>query len=93
MENNINKIDWSGLSRNINAINLLNQNTDKIDWYALSSNENIFELDYLSFKNRMDIIREELIIKIYHPIRFERYLNMGYDIADEQYIKIFKAIF
>jgi hypothetical protein len=24
--------------------------------------------------------------KIYHPLRFERYMNMGYDITDELYI-------
>ena len=36
----------------------------------------------------MDIIREELMMKIYHPIRFEKYLNMGYDIADDTYIII-----
>jgi hypothetical protein len=26
-----------------------------------------------------------LMMKVYHPLRFERYLNMGYDIADDQY--------
>ena len=36
----------------------------------------------------MDIIREELMMKIYHPIRFERYINMGYDIADDIYIYV-----
>jgi hypothetical protein len=36
----------------------------------------------------MDIIREELMMKVYHPLRFERYINMGYDIADDQYINI-----
>jgi hypothetical protein len=34
----------------------------------------------------MDIVREELMINTYHPLRFERYLNMGYDIADGNYI-------
>jgi hypothetical protein len=35
----------------------------------------------------MDIIREELMMEIFHPIRFERYMNMGYDIACDEYIK------
>jgi hypothetical protein len=26
------------------------------------------------------------MMKIYHPSRFERYMNMGYDIADDTYI-------
>jgi hypothetical protein len=52
----------------------------------LFRNENIFELDLKSIKNRMDIIREELIMKICHPLKFERYLDMGYDIADDNYI-------
>jgi hypothetical protein len=54
----------------------------------ISENKNIFELDLKFLKQKMDIIREELMMKIYHPLRFERYLNMGYDIADEQYISI-----
>jgi hypothetical protein len=37
-------------------------------------------------KQRMDIIREELMIHIYHPLRFEKYMNIGYDIADDTYI-------
>ena len=34
----INKIDWNGLSKNINAINILEQNLDYIDWNGLSKN-------------------------------------------------------
>ena len=38
------KINWSTLSKNPNAIHLLEQNQDKIDWYALSSNPNAIRL-------------------------------------------------
>ena len=41
----IDKIDWNGLSRNPNAIHLLEANQDKIDWVDLSRNPNIFEED------------------------------------------------
>jgi len=34
----------------------------------------------------MNIIREELMMKIFHPKRLERFLDMGYDIADDVYI-------
>jgi hypothetical protein len=34
----------------------------------------------------MDVIREKLMMKIYHPTRFEKYMSFGYDIANEEYI-------
>ena len=42
----INKINWSYLSKNPNAIELLKENEDKIDWYylSLSRNPNAIEL-------------------------------------------------
>ena len=39
-----NKIDWSRLSKNPNAIKLLYNNYNKIDWNALSSNKNAINL-------------------------------------------------
>ena len=38
------KIDWWFLSRNPNAINLLEQNIDKINWAMLSENPNAINL-------------------------------------------------
>ena len=38
------KISWFGLSRNPNAIQLLEQNQDKIDWVGLSRNPNAIHL-------------------------------------------------
>ena len=40
----INKIDWEFLSRNPNAIHLLEQNLNKIDWCWLSVNRNAIHL-------------------------------------------------
>ena len=37
-------IDWSALSKNPNAIDLLEQNQDKIDWKILSRNEGAIHL-------------------------------------------------
>ena len=38
------KIDWEWLSRNPNAIHLLEQNLDKVDWCNLSRNPNAIHL-------------------------------------------------
>jgi hypothetical protein len=42
---NQDKINWTNLSLNSNAIHLLEMNQDKIDWYNLSTNPNIFEFN------------------------------------------------
>jgi len=34
----------------------------------------------------MDIVREELMMTVYHPRRFERYMNMGYNIGCDEYM-------
>jgi hypothetical protein len=52
----------------------------------LSQNENIFELDLLYFKKNMDLIREELMMKVFHPLRLEKYLNIGYNICSDEYM-------
>ena len=41
---NINNLDWSFLSGNPNAIDLLEKNQDKIDWNWLSINPNAIHL-------------------------------------------------
>jgi hypothetical protein len=85
LEKNLDKIDWSWLSRNENAIHLLEKNKDKINWECLSINPNIFTLDYVFIKERMNIYKEELIMAVFHPIRFSRYLDMGYNLGDDMY--------
>jgi len=70
LEQNQDKIDWENLSQNSLAIYLLEQNQDKIHWHQLSKNPSIFELDYDFFHQRMNIIRQELFMKAWHPDRF-----------------------
>jgi hypothetical protein len=36
LEKNLDKIDWSALSKNTAAISILEKNLDKIDWSVLS---------------------------------------------------------
>ena len=82
---NITKLDtmfWSYLSRNPMAIQLLEQNQDKIHWRALFENPSIFCCDYDYYKKRMDIHREELMKKVFHPRRLAYYLEIDYDMFD-----------
>ena len=83
LEKNQDKLNWGFLSDNPNAIDLLEKNQDKIDWHYLSMNKGYYGLNYKFLKERMDIIREDLMKAVYHPKRLEYYLNLGYDIFDE----------
>jgi hypothetical protein len=38
----LDKVNWQSLSRNPNAIHILEQNLDKVDWESLCLNTNIF---------------------------------------------------
>ena len=78
------KINWGYLSRNPNAIDLLEKNPDKIDWDMFSKNPSILKkiINYKYLYHRMNIIREELIMRCMHPSRLERWIDMGGDIDD-----------
>ena len=73
-------IDWDRLSRNPNAIHLLEANPHKIDWHELSTNPNIFTYDYEQMtKNKLELNRE-LIEYYWRPERIEKYLRQGIDL-------------
>ena len=80
--NNYDKIDWSRLSNNFNAIDLLKENYDNIDWNLISYNPNIFELNNEYIKQHMYIIKEELMQYTWHPKRILKLLESGVDIED-----------
>ena len=79
LEQNLDKVDWDYLSSNPNAIDILKQNKDKINWYYLSLNPSIFEVNYEFLKQRIDVFREELMMKAWHPSRIEKWLDSGMD--------------
>ena len=83
LEKNQDKINWDLLSRNPNAISILEKNPDKINWEELSANQGTYEINYKFMKERMDIIREDLMKAVYHPKRLQYWLNLGYDIFDQ----------
>jgi hypothetical protein len=92
---NIDEIPLCRLSENPNAIALLEKNKDefkRIDskfkegtMFSLSRNPNIFTLNYKSIEERINIYKEELMMTVFHPKRFWRYLNMGYNLGDDSY--------
>ena len=84
LEINQDKIHWDWLSCNRYAMHLLEKNPEKICWSFLSTNLSIFadSINYKFLKERMDVIREELMMKSMHPARMERWLEMGGEIDD-----------
>ena len=59
------------------------KNQDKINWFFFSSYKGINKLNYQLLKERMDIIREDLMKAVFHPKRLEYYLeHHDYDIFD-----------
>ena len=82
LEKNPDKVDWSMLSSNINAIPILEKNQHNIYWKVLCKNPNICCCDYDYYKKRMDIHREELMKKVFHPRRLAYYLELEYDMFD-----------
>ena len=46
----------------------------------LLCNPSIFICDYVFRKERMDVLREELMKKVFHPKRLQYYLDLDYDI-------------
>jgi prefoldin subunit 5 len=84
LEKNPERIQWRELSRNPNAINLLKKNEEKINWEWLSRNPSIFKksINYKYLYQRMNVIREELMMRCMHPKRLERFLEMGGEIDD-----------
>ena len=83
LEQNKDKIVWSHLSLNPNAIHLLEQNKDKIDWGWLSNNPSIFEYDYVAMRNRINVFKEELVAKQFHPKNMTKFVSWGFDEFDD----------
>jgi hypothetical protein len=79
LEKNLDKVNWSNLSRNKNAIHILEQNPTKIDWKGLSQNPAIFAYQYQKMKERCSIFKEELIATVFHPRNYHKFADWGYE--------------
>jgi hypothetical protein len=89
LEKNLDKINWSHLSHNKNALHLIEKMYKYdvgINWRAVMANPNIIVIDYLFLHKRMNIIREDLMMIVFHPKRVERYYKSGYDILVDEYV-------
>jgi len=75
LEKNVDKVNWFNLSRNSSAIQLL-----KVNLINSNLNPNVLKFNKRFFKKRMDIFREELMIKIKHPSRIKKWLEAGMDL-------------
>lgn len=77
---NPDKICWNSLSKNENAIDILEENIDKINWWWLSKNPNATHLfikyKYDLIKNRLyTTFGKELIEKLYHPSNAHKWID------------------
>ena len=84
LRENTDKIQWRYLSLNYSeeAVQLMKENMDKQDEWnndLLFSNPYIFEYDYDEIERKCNMYKEELMAACWHPLRVQRYLDMGYD--------------
>jgi hypothetical protein len=70
------------MSRNPEAIHILEKNQDKINWDSLSYNSEIFDYSYEYLEERCNIYKEELIQKAMNPKKLQRYIDEGYDMEE-----------
>jgi hypothetical protein len=77
-----NEINNWMLSKNPNAIHLLEQNQHRISYQDFSQNPNIFTYDYEEMKWFKNRLHEDLIQTMFHPTNIEKFDGWGFD-ADE----------
>ena len=84
LEKHPDKIYWPSLSYNTNpsALHIFEKYPDKVDWVKLSGNPSIFTLDYDFLRKRMDVLREELMSRAWHPSRMMAWLEQGMEVED-----------
>ena len=75
----LDKFNMFHLSKNPNAIDLLEQNQDKIIWRCLSANPAIFQLDYDAMLLAFEPISREIIEFVWHPSRMDRWPEPAFD--------------
>ena len=80
---NPDKIVWKYFAKNPTAIQMLKENKEYITDQYIWENPAIFEIDYETMaKQRMDVLREELMMVTLHPSRIEKWLDAGLSIDD-----------
>ena len=91
LEQNMDNVNWVGLSENPNAIHILKKNINKINWHWIYKNSNaihmLFTYDYLLMKKKMSLFAENLAQYVFHPSRLLR-LCEKYEISLYDYNEI-----
>jgi len=85
IEQNLNRLDancWWRLTRNPNAVHLLEQNPYRIDLLMLLRVPSMLDYDYEALTQRCNIYKEQLIQKAMHPARIQKYLDSGISIDE-----------
>ena len=78
----MNKVDWKLLSKNPNAMSILENNLDKINWDILCLNPSLF-IETYNIKNIPESPHKELLaMKAFCPERIFKCLKLGYEIED-----------
>jgi hypothetical protein len=70
---------WDLFSSRSKNDNFLRENKENINWNSFSMNPNIYDYDYLQMKKNMDILREELMMKVWHPSRVSKWIDTDCD--------------
>ena len=77
------KLNWDGLSRNPEAIYILEKNLDKIYWTWLSTNPAIFTYDYKQIAEHRWPINKEIIQNRFHPKNMKYFSGWGIEEFDD----------
>jgi hypothetical protein len=72
------KLDWTQLSKNVNAIQMLKENPLQIDWTHLSKNPNIFIYDYDKMRDNCLLFKEDLMKERFHPRNLRKFSSWGH---------------
>ncbi len=78
VSNQVHRFDedcWSIISKKEWAIDLLEANQDKVVIKSLSMNKAIYALDYMSMKQAIACLHEELIAYVHHPNRVAKWID------------------
>ena len=78
IENNPDEFNCVSLLRNSSALSLFEKNKDKVDLDELYGNNEIFELDYSKIEEHMNVIKEELMIRVFHPRNCDKFIGWGF---------------
>ena len=74
-----NLLRWDLFSSRSKNDTFLRENKEHIDWLSFSMNPYIYDYDYVQMKKNMDVLREELMMKAWHPSRVSKWIECEYD--------------